>query len=86
MTSTTPAPAPDDAIDPGTVPAHYNERGRWCAGAGQSPNAFGKCPFGCDHADHYANDGHAECHDPAPWEAEAALLEAGEIDRDGEFL
>jgi hypothetical protein len=46
-----------------TVPAHYDAEGRWCAGGGQAPNQFGKCPFGCDHADHYANDGHPECAD-----------------------
>lgn len=23
----------------------------------------GRCPDGCDHADHYTNDGHPECED-----------------------
>jgi hypothetical protein len=23
----------------------------------------GRCPDGCDHADHYSNDGHPECAD-----------------------
>lgn len=46
-----------------TVPDHYNADGEWCAGGGQPPNRFGKCPYGCDHAEHYANDGHPGCED-----------------------
>lgn len=62
MTTDTPRDAARD-IATYTVPAHYNVDGRWCAGEGQAPNRFGKCPFGCDHAEHYANDGHTECQD-----------------------
>lgn len=47
--------APDDA-----VPFHFNLDGQPCSGSGVS-SSTGQCPNGCDHADHYANDGHRDC-------------------------
>lgn len=45
------------------VPAHTNNRtGTFCTREGSmQPN--GRCPDGCDHEAHYANDGHPECED-----------------------
>lgn len=44
------------------VPAHFNDKGQWCSQEGRvAPRAH--CPLGCDHADHYSNDGHPECED-----------------------
>lgn len=44
------------------VPGHYNEAGQFCSSEGlMTPS--GRCPAGCDHADHYSNDGHPECED-----------------------
>lgn len=58
---------PDDAL-----PFHYlddgvgHQRGE-CPHSGQSRNAMGGCPRGCGGAtEHYSNDGHSACHDPAP--------------------
>lgn len=46
-----------------TVPAHINDvTGRFCTHAGELADG-GQCPAGCDHAEHYANDGHLECAD-----------------------
>lgn len=36
--------------------------GGLCSG-GETMQPGGRCPEGCDHADHYANDGHPECED-----------------------
>lgn len=48
------------------VPAHtrtampHSEQGSFCScGETMAPN--GRCPDGCDHEAHYANDGHPEC-------------------------
>lgn len=36
--------------------------GRFCSREGlMTPG--GRCPDGCEHADHYSNDGHPECED-----------------------
>lgn len=45
------------------VPGHINSvTGRFCnREGGLAPG--GQCPDGCDHADHYSNDGHPECED-----------------------
>lgn len=48
------------------VPGHINDRtGGFCTREG-SLQPGGRCPDGCDHAEHYANDGHPECEDPGP--------------------
>lgn len=59
--------SPDDAL-----PFHYLDddfgrpRGE-CPQSGQSRNEMGGCPRGCGGAtEHYSNDGHRACHDPAP--------------------
>lgn len=54
------------------VPAHTNETtGQFCSGGGLE-TVGGRCQYGCDHADHYANDGHPECEDgPEKWVPEA---------------
>jgi hypothetical protein len=44
------------------VPAHYNVDGQFCDRGGALAWG-GQCPDGCDHADHYANDGHPGCED-----------------------
>lgn len=51
--------------EPGpTVPAHIKEStGMFCSREGQAGE---RCPDGCDHADHYSNDGHPECEDLPP--------------------
>jgi len=47
------------------VPGHINDvTGRFCICEGMLAED-GRCPDGCDHADHYSNDGHPECEDPA---------------------
>lgn len=50
----------------GTVPAHFvtegDKCGQWCSEAGMLTER-GRCPLGCDHADHYTNDGHPSCAD-----------------------
>lgn len=58
---------PDDAL-----PIHHldedadgRQRGV-CPHSGGVRNALGGCPRGCDGAtEHYSNDGHRGCHDPA---------------------
>ena len=47
---------------PGSVPAHYRDNGTPCQKAGTLTDR-GRCPDGCDHADHYSNDGHEACQD-----------------------
>lgn len=42
------------------VPGHFNADGAFCSREGQMAPG-GHCPDGCDHADHYSNDGHPEC-------------------------
>lgn len=45
------------------VPAHTNDvTGQFCPG-GETDTEDGRCPHGCDHAEHYSNDGHPECED-----------------------
>lgn len=45
------------------VPGHINTvTGGFCSREGQLAPG-GRCPDGCDHADHYSNDGHPECED-----------------------
>lgn len=61
----------DTKVSP--VPGHIrtalgNER-NFCSREGQMAPG-GQCPDGCDHADHYSNDGHPECED-APQFCEA---------------
>lgn len=50
------------------VPGHirtesHNRGGYFCSREGQLAPG-GRCPDGCDHADHYSNDGHPECDEP----------------------
>lgn len=47
------------------VPGHFDLEGSFCTREG-SLQPGGQCPDGHDHADHYSNDGHPECEDPAP--------------------
>jgi hypothetical protein len=48
------------------VPGHirtalpHSEQGYFCKREGEMAPG-GQCPDGCDHAEHYANDGHPEC-------------------------
>lgn len=52
------------SADYSPVPGHINPKtGRFCTSEG-TPALGGQCPDGCDHADHYANDGHPECETP----------------------
>lgn len=45
------------------VPGHINDvTGNFCTSEGTLA-LDGRCPSGCDHADHYANDGHPGCND-----------------------
>ena len=44
------------------VPAHIAEDGYFCSGGGLG-TVDGRCQNGCDHAEHYSNDGHPECED-----------------------
>lgn len=45
------------------VPGHINEStGMFCSREGTLAPG-GRCPDGCDHAEHYSNDGHPECED-----------------------
>lgn len=45
------------------VPGHINTvTGRFCPSEGIEA-VGGRCPRGCDHAEHYSNDGHPECED-----------------------
>ena len=49
--------------DPTPVPGHIRTAlpaGGFCSREGQLAPG-GQCPDGCDHAEHYANDGHPEC-------------------------
>lgn len=46
-----------------SVPGHIrtaNPPGNFCTREGELAPG-GRCPDGCDHADHYSNDGHPEC-------------------------
>jgi hypothetical protein len=45
---------------PDSLPFHYRDNGQPCQRAGQLSDS-GHCPDGCDHADHYSNDGHEAC-------------------------
>ena len=52
----------DRFTPPGSLPAHYDWKGEWCSRGGTDPDPqTGHCPNGCDHADHYSNDGHEAC-------------------------
>jgi hypothetical protein len=55
MTATSTDFYADDAL-----PFHYRDNGTPCTWSGHVAE---HCPAGCDHADHYANDGHAGCQD-----------------------
>lgn len=44
------------------VPTHFNIDGHFCPRAGEA-TLTGHCGAGCDHAEHYSNDGHPECED-----------------------
>lgn len=46
--------------DPQSLPFHYRANGDPCDWSG---HILEQCPNGCDHADHYTNDGHAACAD-----------------------
>lgn len=47
--------------EPAMVPAHFNDvTGHFCS-RGETMQPGGRCPDGCDHAEHYSNDGHPEC-------------------------
>lgn len=59
---------PDDAL-----PIHHLDEGPGGQQRGVCPNSGGPrtdtggCPQGCGGAtEHYSNDGHRACHDPAP--------------------
>ncbi|MDO2396040.1 hypothetical protein QRB38_19900 [Mycobacterium avium subsp. hominissuis] len=59
---------PDDAL-----PTHHLDDGQdgaqrgICPHSGASRTNTGGCPRGCAGAtEHYSNDGHQACHDPAP--------------------
>lgn len=59
---------PDDAL-----PIHHLDEDRdgrqrgVCPHSGGSRTDTGGCPRGCDGAtEHYSNDGHRACYDPAP--------------------
>lgn len=54
MTELTPVPGHIRTVPPGI--------GSFCSREGV-PQPSGRCPDGCDHADHYSNDGHPECED-----------------------
>ena len=45
------------------VPGHLTIEGRFCSREGLLADG-GRCPDGCDHANHYSNDGHPECEEP----------------------
>lgn len=47
---------------PDSLPAHYDAKGQWCSYGGTVQEGT-RCPRGCDHADHYSNDGHEACED-----------------------
>ena len=51
-----------DYSDPDALPTHYRANGQVCDWSGVVVDG-GRCPRGCDHADHYANDGHEACAD-----------------------
>lgn len=45
---------------------HTGRQGGVCSYSGQSRNSLGGCPRGCSGAtEHYSNDGHRDCFDPA---------------------
>jgi hypothetical protein len=49
------------------VPGHIKEStGMFCTREGELAPG-GRCPDGCDHAPHYANDGHPECEEKQRW-------------------
>jgi hypothetical protein len=54
-----------DYTHPDSLPYHYRDNGQECpyGGTVQPDN---RCPFGCDHAPHYGNDGHQACEDVKP--------------------
>lgn len=47
---------------PGHIKTAGTNAGYFCSREGQLTPG-GRCPDGCDHADHYSNDGHPECED-----------------------
>ena len=48
------------------VPAHMAEDGSGFCSGGEQMQPNGRCRYGCDHADHYSNDGHPECEEQLP--------------------
>lgn len=46
------------------VPAHMAEDGSGFCSGGEKMQPNGRCQYGCDHAEHYSNDGHPECEEP----------------------
>lgn len=59
---------PDDALPIHHLDEDLDGRQRGvCPHSGGSRTEAGGCPRGCDGAtEHYSNDGHKACHDPAP--------------------
>lgn len=58
---------PDDALPIHHVDDdHPGRQAGVCTYSGQSRNSLGGCPRGCSGAtEHYSNDGHRDCFDPA---------------------
>ena len=61
-----------DSVDDDALPVHHLDddadgRARGvCPNSGQSRDSLGGCPRGCSGAnEHYSNDGHRDCYDPA---------------------
>ena len=48
----------DEFTPPDSLPFHYRDSGDPCPWSG---HVIPICPNGCDHADHYSNDGHEAC-------------------------
>lgn len=64
------------------VPAHIREgTGQFCTG-GELWTKNGRCQNGCDHAEHYANDGHPECATEPPSLAEIVARARNRSDTD----
>lgn len=59
---------PDEALPTHHLDDDHDGRQRGiCPHSGGSRTATGGCPRGCGGAtEHYSNDGHKACHDPAP--------------------
>lgn len=68
-----PSPADDEFHPDDALPTHHLDDGHnghqrgICPHSGSSRTDNGGCPRGCTGAtEHYSNDGHRTCHDPAP--------------------